>query len=169
MRKYNKADFKITQIHCDGEYKPLMNKIKDELNIDINFANPQDHVPEAEHNNRMIKERVRAAYQRLPYTKLPKTMVKYLAMVQTHQLNYFPVKGGISDTYSPRMIMGDPPIDYKKHCSISFGAYVQANHEHFPKNDQTAHTLDCIYLRPCNNLQGGHELMDLNSGHIITR
>ena len=96
-------------------------------------------------------------------------MIKYLTMVQTHQLNYFPVKGGISDIYSPRTIMGDPPIDYKKHCSISFGAYVQANHEQFPKNDQTACTLDCIYLRPCNNLQGGHELMDLNSGRVITR
>ena len=29
--------------------------------------------------------------------------------------------------------------------------------------------LDAIYLRPAQNQQGGHELMDLNSGKLITR
>ena len=31
-----------------------------ELDIDMTFANPQDHVKQAEQNNRAIKERVRA-------------------------------------------------------------------------------------------------------------
>ena len=31
-----------------------------------------------------------------------------------------------------------------------------------------ARTIDCIYLRPCNNLQGGHKLMDLNSRRVVT-
>ncbi|MGC8538238.1 MAG: hypothetical protein ACP5MZ_04665, partial [Candidatus Micrarchaeia archaeon] len=30
-------------------------------------------------------------------------------------------------------------------------------------------TIDAIYLRPVDNIQGGHELMDLNSGRLITR
>jgi hypothetical protein len=29
--------------------------------------------------------------------------------------------------------------------------------------------LDAIYLRPAQNQQGGHELMDLNSGQLISR
>jgi hypothetical protein len=30
-------------------------------------------------------------------------------------------------------------------------------------------TLDAIYLRPAQNQKGGHELMDLNSGQLISR
>ena len=90
-------------------------------------------------------------------------------MTQTNHLNLVPVKGGISPYYSPRAILGAPVLDYNKHCTIPFGAYVQAKHESEPTNDNTARMIDCIYLCPCNNLQGGHELMDLNSGWVITR
>ena len=43
----------------------------------MNYANPQEHVPEAERNNRVIKERFCAAFHRLPFKKMPKIMVKY--------------------------------------------------------------------------------------------
>ena len=46
--------------------------------------------------------------------------------------------------------------------------YIQANHESNPTNNNTARTIDCIYLQPSNNIQGGNELMDLNSGRKIT-
>ena len=60
-------------------------------------------------------------------------------------------------------------MDYNKECLIPFGAYVQANNEPTFTNSNAPHTLDAIYLRPTQNLQGGHELMDLNSGKLITR
>ena len=56
LRHYNKAGYIIKRIECDGEYKSMMEEIKDELDIDMNFTNVQDHVPEAERNNRTIKE-----------------------------------------------------------------------------------------------------------------
>ena len=60
-------------------------------------------------------------------------------------------------------------MDFEKHCQIPFGAYVQANQENDPKNTNAPRTIDCIYLRPVTqNIQGGHELMDLNSGRMIT-
>ena len=166
LHKHNSAGFTIKTIHCNGECCPIMDEVKDELNVDMNHANPLDHVPEAERNNRVIKECVRAAYHHLPFKKLPQIMIRYLAMVQTNQLNYFPVKGGISEYYSPRTALGGTPLDYKKHCVTPFGTCVQANHESHPRNNNTARMIDCIYLRPCNNIQGGHELMDLNSGHV---
>ena len=169
LRKYNSAGFVVKIIHCDGEYKAMMDQVKDDLDIDMNYSNPQDHVPEAERNNRTIKERFRAATHRLPFKKIPKVMIRYLAMVETDHLNYFPVKGGISSFYGPRTILGAPALDYNKHCVIPFGAYVLANHSEDPTNDNTARKLDCIYLRPAKNLQGGHELMDLNTGTVITR
>ena len=45
-------------------------------NYKMYSANPQEHVPEAERNNRVIKERFRAAFHRLPFKKMPKIMVK---------------------------------------------------------------------------------------------
>jgi len=62
FRVYNTGGFKITTIHCDNEFRPLMEQISNEFQVTMNYANPQEHVPEAERNNRVIKERVRAAY-----------------------------------------------------------------------------------------------------------
>ena len=90
-------------------------------------------------------------------------------MVQTNQLNLFPAKGGISSYYSPRMILTQTDLDYNKDCTIPFGAFVQANHETNQTNSNAPRTLDAIYLRPTANQQGGHEIMDLNSGRMITR
>eukprot|EP00980_Cylindrotheca_fusiformis_P017121 scaffold5263_cov73-Cylindrotheca_fusiformis.AAC.1 len=59
LRYYNKADFKIKRIDCDGEFRVMMDEVQDELDVEMNYANPGDHVPEAERNNRTIKERVR--------------------------------------------------------------------------------------------------------------
>jgi hypothetical protein len=56
LRYYNNAGFVITEIHCDGEYCAMMNKVKDDLNVKMNFTNAQDRVPEAERNNWTIKE-----------------------------------------------------------------------------------------------------------------
>ena len=62
FRAYNRAGFTIKRIHCDGEYKSMTDEVKDKLDIDMNYANPGDHVPQAERNNRVIKERIRVGY-----------------------------------------------------------------------------------------------------------
>ena len=107
----------------------MMEKVMVDLDIKMNFANAQDHVPEAERNNRTIKERIRAAYHRLPYKAITRIMIRYLGMTQCQQLNLFPVKGGVSSYYSPRMLLNQSNLDYLKHCTVPFGAFVQANHE----------------------------------------
>jgi hypothetical protein len=60
-------------------------------------------------------------------------------------------------------------MDYVKQCMAPFGAYVQAIHETNQTNSNASQTLDAIYLRPVNSMQGGHELYDLNSGRVIAR
>jgi hypothetical protein len=135
----------------------------------MNFTNAQDYVPEAERNNCTIKERIRAGYHRLPYKEIPRIMINYLAMIQANKLNLFPVKGGISKYYSPHTILNQTNLDYTKHCVVPFGAYVQANHESTKMSSNVTRTLDAIYLRPAQNQQGVHKLMDLNSGQLISR
>ena len=169
LRHYNKAGFRIKTIHCDREFKPLMDDVSDEMDAEMNYTAKDGHVPEAERNNRTIGERIRAAYHNLPYKAIPKVMLKYLAMIVTHQLNLFPAKGGISPYFSPHIITGGRAIDYTKHCQTTFGSYVQAVQENNPMNTNAPRTLDCIYLRPLQNVQGGHELLNLTTGLVITR
>ena len=52
-----------------------MNKVSDDLDVVMNYTNASDHVPEAERNNRTIKERIRATFQRLPYKAIPRIMI----------------------------------------------------------------------------------------------
>ena len=141
----------------------MMEQVQDELNINMNFTNAGDHVPEADRNNRTIEERIRVAYHHLPYKVLPRVMIRYLAMVSTDKLNYLPVKGGVSPYFSPQMIVGQTNLEYEKHCSVLFGAYVQASHDTNPTNTNEQRTVDAIYLRPYKNIQGGHEVMDLHT------
>jgi hypothetical protein len=90
-------------------------------------------------------------------------------MIQANKLNLFPVKGGVLKYYSPRMILNQTNLDYTKHCVVPFGVHVQANHESTKTSSNVTRTLDAIYLRPAQNQQGGDELIDLNSGHLISR
>jgi hypothetical protein len=71
---YNKAGFKIKEIRSDNEFRPMQDPLLNDFGICMNFSNPQEHVPEAERNNQVIKERVRATYHHLPYKQITKTI-----------------------------------------------------------------------------------------------
>ena len=169
LRHYNQGGFTIRKIYCDGEFRSMMDKVTDEMGIEMNYANPDEHVPEIERSIRTIKERFRTAYYRLPYKNIPKTMIKHLAMKVTSDLNLFPVKGGVSEFYSPNVILSKRNLDYKKHCMFEFGSYVQASQVNYPSNTNKPRTIDAIYLRPTKTIQGGHEVLDLRSNRVITR
>jgi hypothetical protein len=74
---------------------------------------------------------------------------------------------GVSNYYSPRMILNQTNLDYAKHCVVPFVAYAQANHESTKTSLNVTRTLDAIYLRLAQVQQGAHELMDLHSGQLI--
>jgi hypothetical protein len=58
LRHYNLAGFVIRTLHCDGEFCGMMEQVEDDLDVEMNFTNAQDHVPEVERNNKTIKERI---------------------------------------------------------------------------------------------------------------
>ena len=155
MRKYNSAGFTIKRINCDQEFQPIMDLIKDDMDIEMNYAPAQAHTPRADQNNCVLQERIWAMFHWLPYKAMPKIMCQAAGMIAAHQLNLFPAKGGLSLYYSPNVILTGEPLDYNKHFQIPFGSYVQANHKPNPKNTTAPSTLDAIYLRPTGNLQGG--------------
>ena len=116
---YKNGGFKVRQLRCDNEFRPLTAPLAIERTIEVNYANPQEHVSEAERNNRVIKERIRATYHRLPYKRLPRIMVKILVAESAKKLNFFPAKYGVSKYYSPRMIIHQRNLEYTKNCSIA--------------------------------------------------
>ena len=152
-------------IRADNEFGVLIEPIQDELDVAIELANAGDHVPQAERNNRFLGERFRACYHNLPYKAIPRVMIKYMCLNQTANTNIFPAKNSISAYLSPQTIITSLVTDYNKSCQVAFGAYVQAYNE--TRNDQTPRTFDAIYLRPSKNKQGGHDVMNLQTGKAV--
>ena len=95
-------------------------------------------------------------------------MIKFLAQEVMKWLNMFPPKGRMSSSYSPHAIMTGYLVDYKKHCTIPFGSYVQAVHETNPTNTMAPCTLDAIYLQALDTIQKGYELMNLKMAKTFT-
>ena len=95
---YRKAGFKLSEIHADSQFKKTLKEFSclyDPV-INVNLASAGEHVPWTERNNRVIKERVRAAYHQLPVPRLPKLLITYLVMNLARKLNFFPAKHGLS-------------------------------------------------------------------------
>ena len=153
FRLYNDAGITITDIYADNQFKSLLNPVKDELEITIHNPPADGHVPEAERNNRALKERIRATYHRLPYKALPVKVMKILVMESASKLNYFPNKHGISKYYSPRQILHKRSLDCEHDCKYYFGQYVQAHEE--TTNTQKGRTKEAPCMRP---IEGGHQV-----------
>jgi hypothetical protein len=88
-------------------------------------------------------------------------------MESTKKLNFFPNKYGVSKVFSPHMIMHQENLDYERHCKYQIGEYVQAHEEPKHTNTNPPRSLDCIYLRPMDNAQGGHELLHLQTNKVV--
>jgi hypothetical protein len=125
------------------------------------------HVPEIERRIRVVKERCRATRHSLPFHTIPKLMTIHIVLNVVKLLIFFPTKGGVSDTLSPKTIMSGQTLDYKKHLSLQLGQYCQVHEEDNPRNSQIARTKGAIYLGPSGNFQDGFKFMDLNSGKKI--
>ena len=96
-------------------------------------------------------------------------MIIEMGKLAAEQLNYFPVKGGVSKCYSPYMTLDGLNLDFEKHCQVNLGAYVQAFAEQPDAyNSQAPRTIDAIYLRPLPGLTNGHRVMNLATGLPVT-
>ena len=81
----------------------------------------------------------------------------------------FPPNGGISNYFAPNTIVDGHLIDHTRHLQYTFGQYVQALQENTPTNTTRERTIGCIFLRTLVSDHIVHELLNLNTGKIITR
>ena len=136
---YTQRGLQVDNALLDGEFVPLCTDLLT-LGINTNFATRNKHVPEIERQHRVIKERARACRHSLPFKVLPRLMLVKMVKNCALWLNMFPPKGGIG-SMSPRTLITGIKLDYKKHCQLPFGSYVQVHEEPTPTNSPVARTI----------------------------
>lgn len=166
LRMYARAGMTISRIHADNEFRPALNELKYRHQFEPVFVSAQEHVPEAERNNRTLKERIRAAYALSPLKTPPKAVIQYMVTEAAKKLNYFPPQGGISDYFSPREILHHRKLDYRKQCIPTLSCVI--GHE-VSTNTPRPRGWDCIYLCQNDPIRGGHTLYHVVTQSVITR
>jgi hypothetical protein len=169
LQFYLKHDFTITELCSDRAFVNVAEQLRLSFGFNTNFASAQEHVPEIERTNRLFKERIRAGFMLCPFHAIPRLMVIALVQEMARKTNFFPARAGLSKHYSPRAILTAKKLDYNAECAIPQFSYVLAPEENDPSNTPKPRMLDCIYLRPLTNHQGGHQLLHLATKKVITR
>jgi hypothetical protein len=165
---YKTRGFEIVYVIADPEIIPVEVDLQG-MGIKLNPTSTSEHVPEIERQIRVLKERIRSAWSKLPYKYKPRILIRFLVQTIVMWLNNFPPRGGVSQTLSPRQLIVGNQLSAKLHCRIEFGAYAQVHEENTPTNSMTPRTIGAICLGPTGNAQGGYRFMSLLTGKLLYR
>jgi hypothetical protein len=166
LHVYGHGGFIVRTILMDGEFE----KIKGLLhNVECNTTTAKEHVSEAKQMIHTIKERTRGLLATLPFKHIPRRVKIEFIYFIVLWLNTFPVKSGISSTFSPRELLVWWKLDYKKHCQVLPGAYCEVHNKPSPSNTMTPRMHESIALGPTRNLQGSLKFYSLNTGWVLKR
>ena len=69
---------------------------------------------------------------------------------------------------SPREIVLQLKLDFKKHCRVEFRTYVEASMDEVVTNTLRDRTEECITLGPTGNFQGSIACLNLETGRVVT-
>ena len=164
LQVYDRARFTVGYIMMNGEFE----KVKELLpTIVCNTNTAKEHVAEAERKIRVVKERNIVVVNTLPFTYIPRRMKIEFIYFVTLWLNQFPVKSGVSETFSPREILPRCRMDAKKNCRVLPGSYCEVHDDPNPTNTTVSCTREGIALGPTGNLQGSVKLYCLNTGRVL--
>jgi hypothetical protein len=167
MQLYSRGGMVVQTILMDMEFdktvEPLM------VEVTVNTSAAREHVAKIEQSIRTVKERTRCVICVLPFKFLHKLIVTNVVYFSVLWLNAFSVKSGVSAEHSPRAIDVRTNLDWKKHCKIPFGTYVEAHDEPDVTNSMIPRTHECIALGPTGNFNGNHKLFCLNTRLVLKR
>ena len=111
--------FRITTLYVEDEFAPLKTMIESmPAGPMVNLASRNEHVPEIGRRIRVVKELCRATRNGLPFIQISNILMIHIVLNVVNMLNYFPTKGGISNTLSPKTIMAGEKLVYKKHLCL---------------------------------------------------
>jgi hypothetical protein len=166
LHVYDRSGFSIRTILMDGEFE----KIKGLLcNLECNTTAAKERMSKAKQMICTIKERTIGFLATLPFEHIPWRMkIKFIYFIVLW-LNAFPVKSGISPTFSLCKLLVRWKLDYKKHCRVLPGTYCEVHDKLSPLNMMTPHTHEAIALGPTGNLQGSVKFYFLDTGRVLKR
>jgi hypothetical protein len=164
---YRKRGFRITNILGDSEFECTRGAVATDMKSKLNICGEEEHVPDIERCIRTVKERTRSTYNVTPFDHFSPRMVIEMVFLQVFWLNALPRRLGVSQTLSPRTVVTGFGVDYKKHCRIEYGQYVQTHEKQ--DNTMTTRTIGALALRPTGNQQGGYYFCSLMSGQRLHR
>jgi hypothetical protein len=91
--EFNAQHNPVHTILADNEFLVLKEELEVEGITQVNVVAKDEHVPEVEHQNRVIKERIRAIVQTLPCAQTPKKMRMSLVQYVVYWVNQIPKEG----------------------------------------------------------------------------
>jgi hypothetical protein len=121
--------FNPQTVLADSQFAVLDNDMQS-MGLIPNLTSRNKHVPGIKQYIRTLKECVHGDLVTMPFKHIPKATMIQLVYCCVFWLNLFPPKDGLSKTLSPRALVTGWQIDYKKHCQLVFGTYVQTHKEH---------------------------------------
>ena len=72
LKLYQQAVFQVMEVCTNHEFKPVLQVLQDNgWSFMTNLSNAQEHVPEAKHNNCILKECIFTTYHGISYKMLP--------------------------------------------------------------------------------------------------
>jgi hypothetical protein len=166
LEVYGRAGFRVRTILMDGEFEKIKSLMP---TVECNTTAAKEHVSEAERTIRTVKERTRGLLATLPFSNIPRRVKIEFVYFMVLWMNAFPVKSGISTTFSPRELMMRWRLDYKKHCRVMPGTYCEVHDEPLPTNTMAWRTHEGIALGPTGNLQGSVKFFCINTGRVLKR
>ena len=148
---YTTRGFRVTIAMMDGQFEPLQGRMP--TGVQLQVVSADVHVGLIERYIRTTKERTRCIICVLPYKHYPFVMVQEIIAGAVFLLNVFPPKSGVSYIFVPRAIVLGTKLDYRKHCIMECGQYVETHAPH--DNSMIERTCLAIFLRTNINEQGG--------------
>ncbi len=124
FRIYRTGGYVIQTTLMDIEFEKLKPMLPE---IALNTTAAREHKGMAERKIRVLKERGRGTFNTLPYPKFPKMMVIELMHFCVMWINFFPVRSGISEKWSPRELVSRTKLDAKLHSRAPFGSYCETH------------------------------------------
>ena len=112
---YFQRKFQITEFLLDPQFEAMAPLICDKIGAPrINVTAASEHVTPVERRIKVVKERCRAPVTACPFPRITSFMTTSMVLFCGRMLNNFPSKGGVSDRFSPRMLLTGENLDAKR-------------------------------------------------------
>lgn len=164
LRLIQSKQFVIVKIVLDPEGG--LDALKDVLPVPVNTVAPGTHVPIVERRNRVVKERMRAIINSLPFSVAAR-FVRYVVFFVVTRLNLIP-RAADGSRICPRERFTGQKAVYNKDLGLCFGDTVQIFSKPAVLNSMEERCFSAMALYPVGNDQGAWKFYKFGTGTVVT-